>query len=102
MTDVATTQGGDTGIKFGEPPAKSHNYEWDKIAKRLRRNPEKWLLVFEGDRLSLVTAIRLGSIRVLSPDKGFEVQTANNKRPEGGTRTCDLWLRYNPEKDKEK
>jgi hypothetical protein len=44
--------------------------------------------------VSLSTALRQGSITVLHPDLGFEIRTANNTRT--GIRTCDLYLRWNP------
>jgi hypothetical protein len=55
--------------------------------------------VFEKDKTSITTAIRNGSIRVLRHEWGFEVRTANNTRDY--PRTCSLWLRYNPDNDKQ-
>lgn len=82
------------------PPKREERYDWTSIAKKLRRRPMKWAKIFEKDRSSLATAIRIKGIKALHPDKGFEVRTANNTREQ--PRTCAMWLRYNPEKDREK
>jgi hypothetical protein len=88
-------------VKFGTPPPQRQSpYDWDKIAAELRNKPGEWGLIFEGDKTSLVTAIRLNGIKALKAHKGFEVRTSNNVK--GSPRTCDLWLRYVPEKDAEK
>lgn len=88
-------------VKFGSPPPRRKSpYDWDKIAKELRAEPGEWGLIFEGDRSSLVTAIRINGIKALKSSKGFETRTANNTRDY--PRTCDLWMRYVPEKDTEK
>lgn len=82
------------------PPPRPQRYDWDAIAKKLRRRPEKWAKVFERDRTSLTVALRAGSIKALHPDKGFEVRTSNTTREP--PRTCTLHMRYVPEKDREK
>ena len=89
-------------VKFGEPPAAREPapYDWDRIAGDLRSRPGEWGEVFKQDKTSYVTAIRLNGIKALRWDKGFEVRTANNRR-EPAPRICDLWMRYNPEHDKE-
>lgn len=91
---------GAAAIKFGTPPpAREVRYDWPAIADKLRARPEEWALIFTGDRTTLVTALRAGSIRALRPRAGFEVRTANNTR--GTPRTCDLWMRYVPAKNEE-
>lgn len=85
-------------VTWEDPPESRHEYDWTTIARQLRRKPGKWAKVFDLDRTSLATAIRIGSIKALEPSKGFEVKTANNTR--GTPRTCTLYLRYNPEKVK--
>lgn len=99
MSETSKTQ---SSVKFSEkpPPGRVQRYDWEAIAKKLRRKPGEWGLIFKGDLTSLVVAIRHDDIKALRKDKGFEVMTANNKR--GKPRTCDLWLRYVPENDKEK
>lgn len=105
---MGTKKGAAAGIKFGTPPPRRQSpYDWTKIADTLRKHPgtsedpnSGWALVFEGDRTTLVTAIRNGGIAALRKEKGFEVRTANNTT--GSPRTCDLWLRYVPENDTEK
>ena len=88
-------------VEFGQPPPKrTSRYDWEKIAEKLRANPGEWARIFENDLTSLATAIRIYGIKALRPDRGFEVRTSNNKR--GTPRTCDLWLRYNPERDTQK
>lgn len=90
-----------TSVKFTEPPPpRRQRYDWDKIATKLRRKPNEWALIYENDLTSLSTAIRIGGIKALRPEKGFEVRTTNNTRDK--PRRCDMYLRYNPEKDTEK
>lgn len=94
-----------SGIKVADPPPRrSHNYDWGQIATELRARPNEWHLIFEGDRHSLVTALRLNGISALRKEKGFEIRTANNVRPKDPKerRTCDLYLRYNPANDTER
>lgn len=81
------------------PPQRAKRYDWEKIATRLRRKPGEWALVFSQDLSSIAGAIRQGNVRALTPSKGFEVRTANNVRET--PRRCDLYLRYNPDKDEE-
>jgi hypothetical protein len=86
------------------PESRGTQYDWAAIAEKLRRNPMEWAKVFDNDRTSLATAIRIKGIQALHPDKGFEVKTANNIRFMGDDgkekRRCTLYLRYNPEKVK--
>lgn len=90
---------GEAEIKWAEPPPKRNSgYDWPTIAKKMRRRPGEWALIFQGDKTSIVNALRAGSIRVLSPELGFEYRTANNKA--GSPRTCDLYARFvTPEED---
>jgi hypothetical protein len=89
-------------MRFVDPPPKAEpRYDWAGIAKKCRRKPNEWLKVFEQDRQSLFVAIRQGAISALTPEQGFEVTTRNNKRPEDGPRTCDLYVRYVPGLDQE-
>ena len=88
-------------VKFGDPPPerKPAPYDWPKIADKLRAKPGEWALIFKQDKASYATAIRIKGIKALHPDKGFEVRTENNVRTPS-PRICDLWMRYNPEKDR--
>jgi hypothetical protein len=82
-----------TGVGFKEPPVKRvPRYDWADTARRCRRRPGKWFLVFEDDLTSLVVAIRAGAIKSLRPEDGFETRTANNTR--GNPRKCDLYVRW--------
>lgn len=86
--------------KWSEPPPKRvPPYDWEKIAGLLRKNPGRWRKVFDNERTSLAVAIKIGSIKPLHPDKGFEVRTSNNVR--GKPRTCTMHVRFNPDKVKE-
>lgn len=85
-------------VAWEEPPPKKQRYDWDAIADQLRERPNKWAKIFDRDVTSLATAIRINGIKALRKDRGFEVRTANNTRET--PRTCTLYLRYNPEKDK--
>lgn len=88
-------------MKFGEPPTpRGPAYDWAYIAKRLKRRPGEWALVFEKDRVSLVNAIKAGSISALREEDGFITRTENNKRLK--PRICDLWMCYDPDKDQRK
>lgn len=86
------------------PPARGRRYDWDAIAVKLRRHPMEWGKVFDRDRTSLATAIRISGIKSLLPEQGFEVRTSNNVRLRDENnkelRLCTLYLRYNPEKVK--
>jgi hypothetical protein len=91
------TDEGKTIEGWEDPPARQTRYDWEDIAKRLKRRPNKWAKVFDRDRTSLAVALRSGSISALRPDKGYEVRTANGRRE--APRTCTLYMRYVPEKD---
>jgi len=82
------------------PTRRGKRYDWNAIAAQLEQRPGEWAKVFDEDRTSLATAIRINGISALRPDKGFEVRTTNNKR--GAPRTCTMFLRYVPEKDTRK
>lgn len=88
-------------VKWEDPPPKREDrYDWDSIAGQLRKKPGQWAKVFDNDRTSLATAIRIDGIKALSPRKGFEVRTSNNVR--GEVRTCTMYLRYVADKDQER
>lgn len=77
------------------PPIGQGRYDWAVIAEKLKTQPGEWAKVFDEDKTSIVNAIRQGKIRVVAPELGFQVRTANNvRRP---VRTCSLYLRYNPD-----
>lgn len=76
------------------PPVGQGRYDWAVIAEKLKTQPGEWAKVFDGDKTSVVNAIRQGKISVLRPDLGFQVRTSNNTRTP--TRTCTLYLRYMP------
>lgn len=92
----------EAGLRFEDPPEKV-TYDWAAIARKLKRKPEQWAVVFERDRTSLVAAISTGKISALTKAKGFEYRTRNNRREtdEQGRerRTCTLYLRYVPAND---
>lgn len=88
---------GKSDIQFGDPPFKRVRYDWKAIADQLRERPMEWACVFEQGPISTANAVRQGSVKLLAPDLGFEVTTTNNQRDP--KRTCDLWVRYNPDKE---
>lgn len=96
-----------SAVVFEEPPKaqRASPYDWEAIAKKLRRKPGSWAKVFDRDRVTRVTAIRNQDVAALRRDKGFEVRTRNNIREtdESGkeVRYCTLYLRYVKENDKE-
>lgn len=78
------------------PPVPPHGYDWDDISSQLDRRPNQWLRVGDNIQLSVINAIRQGSVRAFRPihvrgraGYGYEVRTANNSN---GTAT--LFLRY--------
>jgi hypothetical protein len=79
------------GVRLDRAP------DWAEIAERLRANPGRWLLIFEGQRASLATALYLDHISAVRRADGFEVRTANNTRDY--PRTCDTYMRYNPQRE---
>lgn len=83
-------------IKWEDPPPGRFRYDWTAIAQKLRERPGEWALIFERDRASLVTAIRINGIAAVAPAQGFECRTSNNTRD--SVRTCTLHMRYNPER----
>lgn len=85
-------------VKFVEPPPLGNGrYDWVAIGNKLRKKPGEWALIFEGDRSSVVVALRSGNVSTLTPAMGFEFRTINNDKTP--PRTCDLLMRYVPEKD---
>jgi hypothetical protein len=87
-----------SNVVWASPPEIRTKYDWRKIAEQLHRRPQEWARIFENDRVSIVNAIRQGSIAVLDPTLGFEVRTRNNSR--APIRMCSLYMRYVPEKDR--
>lgn len=81
-----------------EDPPNQPKFDWEVIAEKARANPGQWGKVFDNERISLVEAIRQGSIAALRPADGYEIATRNNKRVTGEDgkerRTCTLYLRY--------
>lgn len=84
-------------VTWENPPPSRQRYDWSAIAQQLRERPMQWAKIFDADRASLATAIRIRGIQALLPEKGYEVKTANNTRDT--PRICTMYLRYNPEKD---
>ena len=88
-------------VVFQNPPPPVHGrYDWATIAKKVRKKPGDWALVFTNDNVSLATAIRAGNVTALHPNKGFVVRTANGSK--GPPRKCDMYLMYVPEYDQDR
>jgi len=87
-----------SAVVWESPPEIRTRYDWKKIAAQLQRRPHEWAKIFERDRVSIVNAVRQGSVTDLLPQHGFEVRTRNNKSDPD--RVCSLYLRYVPEKDR--
>lgn len=88
------------GLGFEEPPKKREpEFDWNAVAARARRRPGQWYLVFRAGNYGYYSTILQDKISALKRHKGFEVRSANAKNPEGGPRTCDLFVRYVPEHD---
>lgn len=97
------TKKADTPLTFeNPPPLRGSRYDWDAIAAGLRKKPNKWAKVFDNDRYSLATSIKINGINALLPRKGFVVSTRNNHHVEidgKQVRICSLYLKYDPSKD---
>lgn len=90
-----------TEVTFQDPPPmRVVKYDWTAIAKRLKRRPGEWALIYEVDSSGYAVAIRSNKVTALKREHGFESRTANNTT--GPNRTCSLWLRYNPDNDTRK
>ena len=85
-------------ITWEAPPESGVKYDWEKIAALLKTEPGKWARIFDKDRVSVVNAIRQGSVQAVRPDLGFQVRTTNNDR-QAVPRTCTLYMRYDPDRD---
>jgi hypothetical protein len=80
---------------WDSPPPKTA-FDWDQIAQDLRGKPMEWVQFKDRVKVSVVNALRQGSVPILHPDLGFQVEQRNTvkvPRPP----TCNLWLRYNPD-----
>ena len=88
-------------MRAAEPPPARKRRDWGPVVKQLRRKPEKWHLVIENCKVSVIQAIRQGSVSALLPSKGFEVRQGNTHRPDDGPKRADLYLRYVPENDQQ-
>lgn len=89
----------ETGVGFKSPPeGRVRKYDWEAIAKRCRRKPGEWYLVFKQDKQTYATTIRNRNLKALRPEHGFEIRTANNNI-KVTPRVCDLYVRYVPEND---
>lgn len=79
------------------PPARG-KYDWEYIYELIRSRPGAWLRLVEGGKISTYNAVTGGRVTTFTPEMGVEMMTRNNQykvRP----RTCDIYVRYNPEKD---
>lgn len=86
-------------LLFTDPPRGPVNkYDWYAVADALRAKPNQWALIFENGPLSLVTSIRQG-VQALPRDE-FEIRTTDNVKT--APRTCTLYLRYVPKKNRKK
>jgi hypothetical protein len=80
-----------------EPPRRGR-YDWGSVTKRLRRRPEKWLLVMEQSPRSVYGAIKRNRINALrDPDWVYDVRTSNTK--DG---LADIWMSARPRTEEEK
>jgi hypothetical protein len=86
-------------VEFGDPPSKRESlYDWVAVARALRAKPGEWARVFEGGKVSTATAVKAGAIQAFRPISEWEFRTENNTRT--NPRTCDLWMRHVPSKEK--
>lgn len=90
-----------TGMGFGPAPPepRTPEFDWTAIAKKVMRKPGDWYLVFRQGNYGYYSTILQNKIAALKREHGFEVRSANSKRPTGQPRTCDMWVRYVPEQD---
>jgi hypothetical protein len=92
-----------TGVGFEDPPARGAPYDWEAIARRCKRRPNKWYTVFERDKFSYTISVRSGVKPLLpirnqkdpSDIEGFEVWTENTIRATAThPRLCKMRIRY--------
>ena len=57
----------------------------------------EWALIYDRGNASVAVAAMAGDISTFRPDDGYEIVTRNNTRK---PRTCSMWARYNPAKDR--
>jgi hypothetical protein len=88
------------GLKYVAPPTKNKRvvYDWEAIYADLRANPGDWALLREDGTISTYNAVTQGKVKTFHPSMGIEMRTANNNF-KVSPRTCDLYVRYNPDKD---
>jgi hypothetical protein len=80
-----------------EPPRRGR-YDWGSITKRLRRRPEKWLLISEQTPRSVYGAIKRNRINALrDPDWYYDVRVSNTNGTKG-----DIWMSARPRTEEEK
>lgn len=89
-----------TGVWIDPPPVKRGGYDWEAVASKVMKRPNKWYRVFQQDKVTYVVAMKAGHIGALKPRYGFTFQTRNNKRDP--QRVCDLYIRYDPKQDERK
>jgi hypothetical protein len=89
------------GARWEDPPADLYRPDWQALAETLRAHPGRWLMVFEGERASLATAVALQHISCLRKADGFSMRTFKNTRE--APRTCDLYMKWDrPKRSRKK
>lgn len=86
-----------------EPPRKGNRWDsdrgvhnWKAVARRLSKNPEEWVRAARDVTTGTVQNVRRGKIIPIRDLGGtLNIATRNNSTV-GGTRYCDLYLRWSP------
>lgn len=72
-----------------QPPPERGGYDWPAILRKLRRRPEKWLLVAEQAPRSIQSAVRRGHISMIRDDPNWDYDI--RCRRTNGQR-ADIWM----------
>ena len=81
-------------LHFVDPPMLS-SYDWQAVSKKLRDNPGRWAQL--GDHpipMSVINAVRQGSVTALRPTDGFKVRSRAITTDDEGVRVANLFLKY--------
>lgn len=94
----------DADPKIESPPPKggrSINWDWTAVARMVEEANGEWVFINDGlgpVKTSLRYALERGNMAAMRPVEKFEYTTRNNTPPSSpGGRTCDLYVRINPD-----
>lgn len=91
-------------VEFKAPPPEKRDYQWDEIAKQVKRRPGTPALVHRDLPSSVPWAANAGRISTISPARGFRARAIggyDRKCEDGKVRRYvrEMWLTYSAEDD---